>query len=395
MAAYRFYSKDRLQILFQLFFGWGFVSFLCAHFAYAMPVDTKSYDPICGVEVKVAGKILVIGWDTPEGAMKLALNLSGQGALVRSVAVASGKGKPVEVIRDINPVTVLTVGQRDLNKRSGWTIFFDRTSRKPSESGLLTLKLKSVIVRSLGKRCMIDLGELKGKSFSGKLRLTIYAGCDLIHLQSVVQTKLDARALLYHAGLNCDPTGKTVSWIGLDDKLHQVSADMQPAEPEKVRHRTIALETDAGGLAVFPPPHRYFYPLDEAYNLGFTWRGNDFMNHVSGFGIGIRQDLEGDRRWVPWSNAPPDTKQELGIFWLPSLARGEKLFDRVKAYTNGDRFVEVPGHKTFTSHYHIEHTTRLLESREKLTGSVAAEVVNTSRRMGQNWRYSTKRPPKD
>ena len=53
------------------------------------------------------------------------------------------------------------------------------------------------------------------------------------------------------------------------------------------------------------------------------------MNHVSGFGIGIRQDLEGDRRWVPWSNAPPDTNQELGIFWLPSLARGEKLFDRV------------------------------------------------------------------
>lgn len=119
------------------------------------------------------------------------------------------------------------------------------------------------------------------------------------------------------------------------------------------------------------------------------------MNHVSGFGIGIRQDLEGDRRWVPWSNAPPDTKQELGIFWLPSLARGEKLFDRVKAYTNGDRFVEVPGHKTFTSHYHIEHTTRLLESREKLTGSVAAEVVNTSRRTGQNWRYSVKRPPKE
>ena len=92
MAAYRFYSKDRSQNLFQLFFGWGFVSFLCAHFAYAVPVDTKSYDPICGVEVKVVGKILVIGWDTPEGAMELALNLSGQGALVRSVAVASGKG---------------------------------------------------------------------------------------------------------------------------------------------------------------------------------------------------------------------------------------------------------------------------------------------------------------
>jgi hypothetical protein len=380
---------------FRKIFVWVVLSFFCSQIAYGVSVDTKSYDPFCGVGVKVAGKTLVIGWDTPEGSTELTLNLSGQGALVRSVAVASGKGKVIEVVRDINPVTVLTVGQRDLNKRSGWTIFFDRTSRKPSESGPLTLKLKSAIVRSVGKRCMVDLGELQGESFSGKLRFTIYAGCDLIHLQSVVQTNQDARALLYHAGLTCDPTGKTVSWIGLDGKLHQVSADMQPAEPEKVRHRTIALETEAGSLAVFPPPHRYFYPLDEAYNLGFTWRGNDFMNHVSGFGIGIRQALEGDRRWVPWSNAPPGTKQELGVFWLPSTARGQQLFDRVKAYTHGDRFVEVPGHKTFTSHYHIEHTTRLLESREKQPGSVADEVVNTSRREGQDWRYSLRQPPKD
>jgi hypothetical protein len=380
---------------FRKIFVWVVLSFFCSQIAYAVSVDTKSYDPFCGVGVKVAGKTLVIGWDTPEGSTELTLNLSGQGALVRSIAVAPGQEKLTEVIRDIDPVTVLTVGQRDLKKRGGWTIFFDRTSRKPSESGLLTLKLKSAIVRSVGKRCMVDLGELQGESFSGKLRFTIYAGCDLIHLQSVVQTKEDARALLYHAGLTCEPTGKTVSWIGLDDKVHQVSAVMQPAEPEKVRHRTIALETEAGSLAVFPPPHRYFYPLDEAYNLGFTWRGNDFMNHVSGFGIGIRQALEGDRRWVPWSNAPPGTKQELGIFWLPSLARGEKLFDRVKAYTHEDRYLEVPGHKTFTSHYHIEHTTRLLESREKLTGSVAAEVVNTSRRTGQNWLYSLMRPPKN
>ncbi|MDP7010652.1 MAG: hypothetical protein QF685_04675 [Verrucomicrobiota bacterium] len=345
--------------------------------------------------VKVAGKTLVMEWGTPEGSTELTLNLSGEGALVRSIVVAPGKGKPVVVLRDIDPVTVLTVGQRDLKKRGGWTIFFDRTSRKSSESGRLTLKLKSEIVRSVGRRCMVDLGELQGESFSGKLRFTVYAGCDLIHLQSVVQTKRDARALLYHAGLTCDPAGKAVSWIGLDDKVHRFDAAAQPAVPEKVRSRTIALETEAGALAVFPPPHRYFYPLDEAYNLGFTWRGNDFMDHVSGFGIGIRQDLEGDRRWVPWSNAPPGTQQELGIFWLPSSQRGQKLFDRVKAYTNEDRYVEVPGHKTFTSHYHIEHTTRLLESRGKLQGSVAAEVVNTSRRTGQNWRYSLMRPPKD
>ena len=120
------------------------MGFVCAHTAFAVSVDTKSYDPASGVVVKVAGKTLVMGWDTPEGSTELTLNISGQGALVRSITVTPDEGKPVEVLRDIDPVTVLTVGQRDLKKRGGWTIFFDRTSRKPSESGRLTLKLSLI-----------------------------------------------------------------------------------------------------------------------------------------------------------------------------------------------------------------------------------------------------------
>ena len=345
---------------------WSVTGLLWVQAAYAaVPVNLKAFDAACGVKAQVAGEALVLGWNTPEGLTELTLNVSGKGALVKSVAVGRGKDDPVVVLRDADPATVLTIGQRDLKKRGGWTIFFDRTSRKPSESGRLSFKLQSVTVRSVGHRCIVDLGGLEGQAFSGKLRFTLYAGCDLIHLQAVVETKKDARALLYHAGLTCDPAGKAVSWIGLDDKLRRVDAAARPAVPQKVRNRTIALETKTGSVAVFPPPHRYFYPLDEAYNLGFTWHGNDFMDEIPGFGIGIRQALEGDGRWVPWFNAPPGTEQELGIFWLASRDRGEKLFDRVKTYTHGDRFVEVPGHKTFTSHYHIEHVTRLIEKRDK------------------------------
>ena len=347
------------------FVAWGFASVALANFGWAVPVKLKAYDSDCGVTLREDGESLVVSWDTQEGSTELTLNLSGEGALVKSVAVGQDGGKPIVVLRDADPFTVLTIGQRDLKKRGGWTIFFDRTSRKPSESGKLGFKLDSVVARSKGNRCMVDLDGLEGQSFSGKWRFTFYAGCDLIHLQAVVETKKDARALLYHTGLTCDPKGKAVSWIGLDDKAHEVKATSREAQPEKTRNRAIALETQTGSVALFPPPHRYFYPLDEAYNLGFTWYGNDFMDEVPGFGIGIRQDLEGDRRWVPWSNAPPGTSQELGIFWLPSLDREGKLFDRVKAYTHGDRFPAVPGHKTFTSHYHVEHATKLIEAREK------------------------------
>lgn len=354
----RFNIKTRS---FLLSFFLSAVGILYTQNACAVSVDLETYDPACGVAVSSANEVLVVRWKTLEGATELTLNLTDNGALVRSIAVAADKAKPVVVLRDANPITVLSVAERDLDKRGGWTIFFDRVGRKLSESGQLTLKLKSATVRSVGRRCVVDLDGLEGQSFSGKLRFTIYAGCDLIHVQAVVQTQQDARALLYHAGLTCDPKGKSISWIGLDDKQHRTAATSRPAAPQKVRHRTIAVETNVGSVAIFPPPHRYFYPLDEAYNLGFTWWGNGFMDQVAGFGLGVRQDLQGDRRWVPWFNAPPRTEQKLDVFWLASRDRGDKLFERVKAYTHSDRFPEVAGHKTFTSHYHIEHTTRYLD----------------------------------
>ena len=356
---------NKLTILvWSMAMAWIATSFF-AQVVFAVSVDLKSYDPACGVAVRHNDDVLSARWQTPEGSTELTLNLLGGRALVHSIAVASGQGKPIVILRDVNPVTALSIAERDLKKRNGWTIFFDHVDRKPSTSGLLALKLKGVAVHSTGRRCVIDLDGLEGQGFSGKLRFTLYAGCDLVHVQAVVTTQEKARALLYHAGLTCNPNSKTTSWIGLDDQLHRAEADGRPATPQKVRYRTIALETPAGAVAIFPPPHRYFYPLDEAYNLGFTWRGNDFMKQIPGFGVGIRHDLKGDRRWVPWFNAPPGTQQKLGIFWLPSRDRGAKLIERVKAYTHGDRYPEVAGHKTFTSHYHIEHTTQFIKERAK------------------------------
>ena len=331
----------------------------------AVPVDITSYDSKCGVEVQSDNDLLTAKWDTPDGQTEIKLNISGNGSLVKSINVKSGTNNPITILQNAHPAILLTISERDLNKRNGWTIFFDRVDRKPRETEKLRLKPETVKVKSIGQRCFIDIDKLEGQSFSGRLRFIIYAGCDLIHVRAIVKTQQKARALLYHAGLTCDPESKSISWIGLDDTVHNTKAKPRSAAPQKTRHRTIAIETETGGVAIFPPPKRYFYPLDEAYNLGFTWWGSGFMNTLSGFGIGIRQDPRGDRRWIPWFNAPPNTEQELDMFWLPSRDRGKKLFNRVKAYTNGDQFPELKNHKTFTSHYHIEHTTSFIEELAK------------------------------
>ena len=51
-------------------------------------------------------------------------------------------------------------------------------------------------------------------------------------------------------------------------------------------------ESNEGSLAVFPAPHQYFYPLDEAFNLKFTWYGNNYRKMIPGFGIGHQAGFE-------------------------------------------------------------------------------------------------------
>jgi hypothetical protein len=133
-------------------------------------------------------------------------------------------------------------------------------------------------------------------------------------------------------------------------------------------------ESDGGAIAVFPPPHQYFYPLDSANNLGFVWYGSARNPQMSGYGFGIRQPPEGDRIWVPWVNAPPRTRQRLGVFYL--LAENSRqALEGVSRFTRDDRYQRLPGFRTFTSHYHIEHTLELSKARtDQKTAGVPAEL---------------------
>ncbi len=130
----------------------------------------------------------------------------------------------------------------------------------------------------------------------------------------------------------------------------------------EVKYRTFAAPNTNGSIAVFPAPHQYFYPLDEAFNLKFTWYGNNYRNLCDGNGIGIRQEPQGDNRFVPWFNAPPGTKQRLNFFCLISTnnARATKILNAVKKFTHDDHYAALPGYKTLCSHFHNEFIMKVV-----------------------------------
>ena len=142
------------------------------------------------------------------------------------------------------------------------------------------------------------------------------------------------------------------------------------ARPLAVKQRTLVAEGDHGSIAIFPAPHQYFYPLDFAENFKFAWFGRGYGKLPAGFVFGIRQPPDGDKRWVPWFDAPANKEHHLAIFYLLSSGDGEQALQEVARYTHGDRFAELPGYRTFTSHYHVEHTQDFLDRQknQQITG---------------------------
>jgi hypothetical protein len=339
-------------------------------------VDLSAYKPESGVAVRRQGTRLYVNWPMADGEQgELVLDLGAGQPLIEEIGIAAAAGaQATPIMRKVNPVTLLTVGSRDLSKQ-GWNVFFDNPPRRPHETFLAVLAAKKVAVRSQGRRATVVFDGLSAGPFQGELCFTVYPNCRLVHAQAVVSTEKDLCAILYDAGLTSpSPDWKTVAWLDTEDKLQRVPAtSRETAAPVAVRHRAIVAEGANGSIALFPPPHRFIYPLDFTDNFKLAWHGKGFQKRVSDWGLGVRQPPEGDKRWVPWVNAPPKTRQHLDVFYLLSKGQASQALDEVRRFTNGDRFRKLDGYRTFTHHYHIEHTFNFLsEQRKQKTDQVPA-----------------------
>ena len=320
-------------------------------------VDVSQLDKRNGVKVRVEGKLIDLKWPVGKNRNgRLVLDLEKTMPLFRSMGLESKAGFK-EIAAGLDPAFILTVGKRTLDPKSGgWDVFFDRVPQRPFKAHLVAFDKRSANVTSNGSRTIIRISDVQAASFKGTLEIILYNGSPLFNVAAVMATEVVSTAILYDAGLVSEKqVWQNISWSDVKNEL-QITKVLHEtaAKDQEVKYRTIIGQSNGGSLALFPPPHQYFYPLDEAFNLKFTWWGQKYGGRVPGFGIGIRQDPLGDRRFVPWFNAPPKTNQRLNFFCLLDTGSPEVVLEEVKKFTHGDSYLPLPGYKTMASHFHNE-----------------------------------------
>lgn len=333
--------------------------------AQQVMVDLSSYDPTNEILVTVDGNILKVGWpaEGKHAFMEFRLEASRdrksmrpQEAMIKTIGITES-GSDIEVFKNLTPEYAIFLGERDLEKRNGWQVFFDYPYQKPYQIQKAVMNMSGVIVTSIGQRTTLSFSGMEAGEFTGSLDFTFYNGSTLAHMEAAMTTNEDARAYLYHAGLSTlSDHPSAMCWLdGTDEFVREVVGN-EYATPKATRFRTIIAESEKGSLAAFAAPHRFLPPLDGVGNYGYNWSGQNYLDMFNGYGWGVRQPVFGDRRQVPWLNAPPGTVQKMGMFLYVNNSSAENTLEDIKKFTHGDRFVDIPGYKKFTSHYHVEHS---------------------------------------
>ncbi|WP_375438264.1 hypothetical protein [uncultured Hymenobacter sp.] len=345
-------------------------------------VDLKEFRAAGGATTVVKNDQLEVSWPivgTERG--KIVVDLAANRPLFKCIQL-SRDGKYRNIAVDLDPAFLLTVGKRDLISQNGWNIFFDKVPKKPFKSYRVTLTNRHTSVSSIGSRTTVRIGDLKAASFSGALEITLYHGSALLNIAAVLSTPVDSTAIIYDAGLVSQKlVWNNLAWSDTNNQLQSLKAGATDSSRNlAVKYRTIIGETQNGSIAVFPAPHQYFYPLDEAFNLKFTWYGNNYRHMLPGYGLGIRQDLYGDNRFVPWFNAPPGTKQKLNFYCLIGEGSAKTSLANVKRYTHNDTYAKLPGYKTMASHFHNEYVMKVMRAGKPQPDT--AEFVQVFKRLG-------------
>ena len=206
-----------------------------------MPVTITGFETKEKTAIKHINDVLFVTWPVSNNIRgRLILNLSNEKPLFQSIDLIDA-ATVTNIVKNVDPVFLLTVGKRDLVSQNGWNIFFDKVPLKPFTSHKLVLDKRAVAVRRVATRTIITIGKVSAPFFEGNLSITLYDQTALFNVAAVVSTAKDSTAIIYDAGLvSHEMAWDNISWANVYDTIKTLHPSFNDtAINEAVKYRTI------------------------------------------------------------------------------------------------------------------------------------------------------------
>jgi hypothetical protein len=390
--------------------------------ASSMPCDLSGYKEVPGLKAEMDGDALRVTWQGARGQeLKVSFGLQNREPVIREMAVRR-QGTPWTVLgRDLSPEFHVTTGKRRISEqqlnplhqlgldrdpefleREKWKVFWDAPlvipgstetnpglPRTPDEirRSTATYSTSGCQVKTDGARLEVSFPGLSLGVFSGRAQFTVYKGTNLLRQEAIAKTEEPSVAYHYRAGLKGfrTETAKRVIWRDVARGWQKVEFGGSPnIDPValRARNRLAIVETAGGSVAVFPPPHKFFFGREIELNLGYVWYRKD---DAGSFSVGVRQsDREemyrpfgfSDDVWQRRSqqarsfalgnfalyNAPAGTWQRMATYFYLSPDPSPATQEAVMGFTHDDRYKAVPGFQVAVSHFHTAFHEQVLDS---------------------------------
>jgi hypothetical protein len=383
--------------------------------------DLREYKPAAGLTAALVRGALQVSWQGERAdTLRAEFGVSGGQPVIRELAVRKAKGNWVVLAAGLTPEFEAVSGLRRISEqqlqpmrrlkmdltpevleREAWNAFWDAPLHVPGRKGTnpdlprrpeeirratASYRITGCAVKTDGARLEVTFEGLSMGIFAGQLRFTVYKGANLLRQEAIAKTEERRVAYKYNAGLKGFAIGKikAVKWQDVARSWQKYefggSVNQDPVAL-RARNRLAILETEGGALAIFPPPHKFFFAREIEANLGFVWYRKD---DARSFSAGIRQ-AEQEEPYRPYGvsdevwnrrvaqargflanfalyNAPPGAWQRMPVYYYLSPEGVEAAQRAVLAYTHEDRFKELPGYKVLISHFHTHFHEQLADA---------------------------------
>ncbi|HUS06142.1 MAG TPA: hypothetical protein VMZ52_07600, partial [Bryobacteraceae bacterium] len=327
--------------------------------AAPVPLDSSRVQP-GAITLQSSPESFAITWPGDGGKQWTAVfSLDPAKPLVSSIGTGGRN-----IIERAQPQYWITTGKR----RGGFDQFFDLPPSHPEGIRRFTgsLQIKSARAETIGDRLEITFDGLSLGIFQGSVRYIFYPGSQLIQQQAVLVTSEPDVAYFYDAGLKMAMDADrraggnmetAISYFDTRGQLQTAPSSGPERIPLAVRYRAISAATGAGSVAIFPPPHQFFFARDYTTNMGYVWH-SAWRGNVA---LGIRQLPDDYTPYYPWMGAPPGTTQEMSLFLLVDDGQPAAVLEKVTRYTHRDRLPKLDGYKTVAPHWHLAYTVQAME----------------------------------